>query len=88
MRGILYGLSFIVFEERIFWNCFRRFFKKCCCCCNKFGLDYLDLDDNDRENKELTNNQGEIKYELKDGKGFVIEGNERFDYRQHASCAG
>ena len=62
MRGILYGLSFIVFEERIFWNCFRRFFKKCCCCCNKFGLDYLDLDDNDRENKELTNVQGEIKF--------------------------
>ena len=26
------------------------------------------------------NNQGEIKYELKDGKGFVIEGNELFDF--------
>lgn len=62
MRGILYGLSFIVFEERIFWNCFRRFFKKCCCCCNKFGLDYLDLEDNDRENKESMNDQGEIKF--------------------------
>lgn len=70
-RGILYGLSFIVFEERIFWNCFRRFFKKCCCCCNKFGLDYLDLDDNDRENKELTNNQGEIKFGRESNEGEI-----------------
>ena len=61
MRGVLYGLSFIVFEERIFWNCFRRFFKKCCCCCNKFGLDYLDLDGNDKDDKHLMNDQGEIK---------------------------
>ena len=61
MRGVLYGLSFIVFEERIFWNCFRRFFKKCCCCCNKLGLDYLDLDEKEKDNKQLMNEQGEIK---------------------------
>ena len=30
IRGILYGISFIVFEEKIFFNFFKKIWKKCC----------------------------------------------------------
>jgi hypothetical protein len=29
LRGIFYGLSFIIFEEKIFFNFFKKFYKKC-----------------------------------------------------------
>ena len=39
IRGIIYSLIFIIFEEKIFWNCFQKFIicYSCCCCCCKFN---------------------------------------------------
>jgi hypothetical protein len=48
IRGILYGLSFIVFEEKIFFNFFRKFMRK-------FFKDE-DLEINSEEEKELVGN--------------------------------
>ena len=48
IRGILYGLSFIVFEEKIFFNFFRKFMKK-------FFKDE-DLEIIDEDGKELVSN--------------------------------
>ena len=41
-RGILYGFSFILFEEKIFGNFFKNFLYKCCC----KNEDLLDLEEN------------------------------------------
>ena len=33
IRGIIYSLIFIIFEEKVFWDCFRRCVNCFCCCC-------------------------------------------------------
>lgn len=49
-RGILYGFSFILFEEKIFGNFFKNFLYKCCC----KGEDLLDLEENGNMRKTET----------------------------------
>ena len=46
-RGIFYAMSFIVFEEKLFFNCFRKFWKKC------FKEEYSELDENEDEKKKI-----------------------------------
>ena len=50
VRGIFYAISFIVFEEKVFNNIFRRFWKKC------FKEEYSELDENEDEKKRTINN--------------------------------
>ena len=38
-RGIFYGFSFIVFEEKIFFNFFKRCFKRC------YKDDFIEIDE-------------------------------------------
>ena len=47
-RGILYGFSFIIFEDK----CFGKYFRKCTydCCCKDEDLDkYDDMEENERD---------------------------------------
>ena len=46
IRGILYGFSFLVFEEKIFFDFFKRCFKRC------YKDDFLEIDE---EGGKLTN---------------------------------
>ena len=48
IRGILYGLSFIVFEEKIFFNFFKKIWKLC-------GKK-KDIETNNEEDKEIVSN--------------------------------
>ena len=48
IRGIIYSLTFIIFEEKVFWNCFKRFINCCNCCCFKSN-DLEDLEEEDDE---------------------------------------
>ena len=53
-RGILYGLSFIIFEGGFAGQFFKKNVFKICCCCRKienYGL--LEDEDNDGSNKEI-----------------------------------
>jgi hypothetical protein len=49
IRGILYGFAFMAFEERIFFNIYR----KCCGCCLK-QKEFNPIDDNDELNRKST----------------------------------
>ena len=46
IRGIIYSLIFIIFEEKVFWNCFKRFINCLCCCCNLKYLENIESDEN------------------------------------------
>ena len=61
MRGLLYGLSFIIFEEKIFSDCFR----KCINCCHLNNLNNFDLEE---DNKEILRNSASSLAEVKNGK--------------------
>ena len=61
MRGIFYGFSFIIFEEKSFGNCFRKLVYKCCCF-KKNEFNYLEEeeeDGNDNNNRLMKNSTGE-----------------------------
>jgi uncharacterized membrane protein len=49
IRGILYGFAFMAFEERIFFNIYR----KCCGCCLK-QKEFNPIDDNEELNRKST----------------------------------
>jgi len=46
IRGIFYGFSFMAFEEKLFFNCFRNIWEKCC-------FKGKDLEDNEEKKKLL-----------------------------------
>ena len=52
-RGLIYGISFIVFEEKVFGDIIKKYFYKYCCfCCfwcNK--MDYIDPEERETENE-------------------------------------
>lgn len=56
MRGIFYGFSFIIFEEKSFGNCFRKLLYKCCCCFKKDEFTYIGENDDDNDNNRLMKN--------------------------------
>ena len=59
LRGIFYGFSFMVFEEKLFFNCFRKIWEKCC-------FKGKDLEDNEEEEKVIVSNSSSIsEYENK-----------------------
>ena len=47
-RGTLYGFAFLIFEEKSFGDIFR----KCVCKCCYRKLDFIDLEDEDEQDKE------------------------------------
>jgi hypothetical protein len=49
MRGIFYGFSFFIFEEKSFGNCFRALFYKCCFKKNEFN--YLEEEEDSEEHQ-------------------------------------
>ncbi len=55
LRGVIYGIAFLAFEEKYFGNIFRDCFLKYCCCCKccKNCLKIPELED-------LVGNQNEI----------------------------
>ena len=56
IRGILYGISFIIFEEKSFKNIFRNCCLKCCkcCCCDIGFLEEMDENQKDPNKESLT----------------------------------
>ena len=56
MRGIFYGFSFIIFEEKSFGNCFRKLVYKCCCCFKRDEFTYIGENDDDNDNNRLMKN--------------------------------
>jgi hypothetical protein len=66
-RGIFYGLSFIVFEEKTFYNCYER----CCCIKKKFNLK------SEEENKNIESNRSSNISEQTDNK--TCEDNDKQD---------
>ena len=56
MRGIFYGFSFFIFEEKSFGNCFRALFYKCCFKKNEFN--YLEDEEEDNEEHQLIKTDG------------------------------
>ena len=81
IRGIIYGLTFIIFKENVFCNCFRRFIN--CLFCDKFkDPQAFDEDSNEeflrnRENTLTSRNTGVSLTEL-----VKNENNEEMIYRK------
>ena len=71
-RGIFYAISFIVFEEKVFYNFFRKFWKKC------FKEEYSELDENEDEKKKIINN---TFY------NFIIEDNKNNDSERDSKAS-
>lgn len=66
IRGLLYGLSFIIFEEKVFGNCFTKCFNFFCCSkLNDFEIEGNEnkelLRDSATSLKEIKNDNDEIK---------------------------
>ena len=76
LRGIFYGLSFIIFEEKIFFNIFKKFYEKC------FKDEYSE-EENEEDIHEIQRNtnsssvendyENKEKEEEEDGKNENIE---------------
>lgn len=50
LRGIFYGLSFIIFEEKIFFNFFKKFYKRC------FKDEYSEENEEEEDSNEIQRN--------------------------------
>ena len=60
LRGIFYGLSFIIFEEKIFFNCFKAFYKKC------FKDEYLEDNEEDVHEIQRNTNNSSVENDYED----------------------
>ena len=60
LRGIFYGLSFIIFEEKIFFNCFKTFYKKC------FKDEYLEENEEDVHVIQRNTNNSSVENDYED----------------------
>lgn len=67
IRGILYGFSFIIFEEKTFGNCFRRCIYKCFCIKNDFD-EALDIDIRSSSTIRYTGSSSNFDKNGKEGK--------------------
>ena len=59
IRGILYGFSFIIFEESVFCGFFKNFCERCCCCCLE-GIELGIDDDDESENNNIKERNTEM----------------------------
>ncbi len=69
LRGIFYGLSFIIFEEKIFFNFFKTFYKKC------FKDEYSEENEEDVNDIQRNTNNSSIEneYEKKEKEEEEVE---------------
>ena len=81
LRGIFYGLSFIIFEEKIFFNFFKKFYKKC------FKDEYSEENEDDvHEIQRNTNNFSvENDYENKEKEEKEEENDSKNDIELNTS---
>ena len=66
LRGVFYGMTFIIFEEKYFGNFFRNFILKYCCCCCKNCLKIPELGSLDENHNEIIR-ESSASDNLKDG---------------------